>query len=105
MAALERGTVEDEKGEEQRLRGLLGKAREELALERIFGREWWTEDGVWGFHVPGEEGEVTWRKVVDAHPVVGKWDGVVSEEMRRAGVERGGFEGEEWEAGRIADKG
>ena len=104
MAALERGTVGDKKVEEQRLRGLLGQARGEMALERIFGREWWTEDGVWGYHVPGEEGEVTWRKVVDAHPVVRKWEAIVGEEMRRAGVDGKGFEGEEWEAGRIADE-
>ncbi|MCJ1407373.1 hypothetical protein MMC19_001444 [Ptychographa xylographoides] len=29
------------------------KAGEELALDRVFGKEWWGADGVWLFDVPG----------------------------------------------------
>lgn len=96
---------EDQKDEKGRLGKLVRKAREELSVERVFGREWWdgNEDGGWRYEVEGEgEGkEVTWGMVVEAHPVVREWEGVVREEVERGGVRRGVFEGEGWERGRV----
>ena len=84
---------------------LLRKAREELSVERVFGREWWDGegDGGWRYDVEGEGEEVTWMEVVGQHPVVKKWEGVVMEEAERGGIRRGVFEGEGWEGGRVID--
>ncbi|KEQ74275.1 hypothetical protein M436DRAFT_10791, partial [Aureobasidium namibiae CBS 147.97] len=49
-------------------------ARMELGLQSLFGKEYFGEDGIWVFEVQGEgEGEVTFRDVADAHPLVKKW--------------------------------
>ena len=52
-------------------------AREELGLRSLFGREYFGEDGIWTFEVEGEDvgGEVTFREVAAAHPVLKKWVG------------------------------
>ena len=89
--------------ERRRLGKLAGEAREELSIDGIFGKDWWEEDGVWRYKVVGKEEEVTFQEVVDAHPLVRKWEGVVGEEAERAGVRVGVFEGEEWESGRVGD--
>lgn len=95
--------------ERERLGGVLREARAELVMERVFGKEWWAEDGVWRFEVEvegeGEGGEVTFEMVADKHPLLEKWSLRVSEEMRRLGVHEGRFEGEEWESGRVTDDG
>lgn len=108
-------------GERERVRigKLLRQAREELAVERVFGAEWWGEGG-WRYEVFGggqgdgkgdgggryevvgdKNGEVTWKEVVDQHPVVREWERRVGEELERLGVRRGVFEGEGWEGGRV----
>lgn len=86
----------------ERLQRLLGEAREALKMEKVFGREWWGEDGVWTYAIgeKEQEGEVTFEEVADKHPLVREWVGRVKEEMRRLGVEEGRFEGKEWEEGR-----
>ena len=89
--------------EERRLGKLVGEARKELSIEGIFGKDWWGEDGVWRYEVVGKEEEVLFQEVVDAHPLLRKWEGVVEEEVERAGVRVGVFEGEEWESGRVGD--
>ena len=89
--------------ERARIGKLLRQAREELAIEKVFGGEWWGEGG-WRYEVVGEgkgEGEVTWKEVVDQHPVVRKWERRVGEEVERRGVRRGVFEGREREGGRV----
>ncbi|KAG9588388.1 essential protein-like protein Yae1, partial [Aureobasidium melanogenum] len=64
------------------------KAREDLGLQSLFGREWFGEDGIWKFEVEGkDEEEVTFRDVAHAHPVVGKWTTEVEELKKRFGVE------------------
>ncbi|KAG9570117.1 essential protein-like protein Yae1, partial [Aureobasidium melanogenum] len=64
------------------------KAREDLGLQSLFGREWFGEDGIWKFEVEGkDEEEVTFRDVADAHPVIGKWTTEVEELKKRFGVE------------------
>ena len=83
---------------------LVRRAREELCVERVFGREWWGEDGGWRYEVVGkteEGGEVTWTEVVDQHPVVRMWEGRVGGEVERRGVGVGVLEGEGWEGGRV----
>ena len=88
----------------KRLRLLLLQAKQELRLEKIFAEDVWKSDGTWGYSVPREQrGEITWREVVESHPVGQKWEDIVQEEVRRAGVNVGRFEGPDWEAGRIGD--
>ena len=90
-------------GEGKGFRQLLNDAREHLAIDKIFGREWWGEDGIWRYEVQGKEEEVTFREVVDAHPLVRKWIKRVDQETRIAGVKVGRFEGREWEEGRVSE--
>jgi hypothetical protein len=87
--------------EKERQRKLLREAREGLRLERVFGKEWWGEDGVWRYEVQGEGEEVTFEEVVGWHPLVKRWEERVKDELERAGVTRGRFEGVEWEKGRM----
>lgn len=92
-------------GSEERkgLKKLVKEAREQLAIEKVFGREWWGEDGTWRYQVEGEEEEATFREVVDAHPLVRRWLERVDQEMKIAGVTVGRFEGREWEQGRVGN--
>ena len=80
---------------------LLKEATEHLAIGKIFERQWWGEDGIWRYEVHGKDEEVTFREVVDAHPLVRKWMVRIDEEMKIAGVKVGRFKGREWEEGRI----
>ena len=84
---------------------MLAEAREALKLEKVFGREWWKEDGVWRYAVEedGKEGEVTFEEVADKHPLVGEWVEMVKREMERLRVKQGRFEGEDWEKGSVLD--
>ena len=101
-AAYGRGSESEEFDRGRRVRALLLQARKELRVERIFEKEVWKEDGTWRYAVPGEEeGDVTWKQVVEAHPALGKWEKVVAGEVKKAGVGVGRFEGAEWEAGRV----
>lgn len=87
--------------ERRRLGQLARNAREDLALEKIFGSEWWDEDGIWRYEVVGKEEEVTFWEVMGAHPVVRRWVERVDEEMKTADVKMGRFQGSEWEEGRM----
>ncbi|MCJ1468935.1 Essential protein Yae1, N terminal [Pseudocyphellaria aurata] len=117
-AAVARGHMRG--GEDgERLRKLLKDARAELALQNVFAREWWGEDGVWKFPVRAgataaasggernygedeDEEEVTFVEVADQHPLLTRWSHAVRAEMQRAGVhETNIFDGDEWESGRI----
>ena len=93
-------------GSEGRTRlGQLGEeAKGQLTLEKIFGRDWWGEDGIWKYEVQGEEEEVTFPEVVNAHPLVRKWVEKVEQEMKIAGIKVGRFQGREWEEGRVGDE-
>ena len=92
-----------ESEERKRCKKLVKEARETLDIEIIFGREWWGEDGIWKYEVQGKEEEVTFREVVDAHPLVKRWIDRVDQEMKIAGVNVGRFAGREWEEGRVGN--
>ncbi|POS81591.1 hypothetical protein DHEL01_v200029 [Diaporthe helianthi] len=72
---------------------LLAEARAELALQVVFGPEYWEADGTWRYEIgsgkAGEEEEsvVLFSHVAEAHPLVRKWTLVVEGQMRRWGVE------------------
>lgn len=94
-------------GEEaERMDRLMGDARKELRTESVFGREWWGEDGIWRFEVPGEgEGEVTFVDVAGAHPLVTKWEKVVEGEVERWGLDLGIMEVEHVDEGKSEEVG
>lgn len=63
-------------------------ARTELGLQNLFGRDYFGEDGIWKFEVKGEgDGEVTFRDVTDAHPVIVKWAEEVEVLKKKFGFE------------------
>lgn len=76
-------------------------AKGELSAEKVFGKEFWDEEGIWKWSVPGERegegegGEVVFEDVVGAHPLVGKWEGIVEGEVKRWGVDMSVWEGED----------
>jgi hypothetical protein len=97
-AALKGGGVEH-KEEARRLEILWAEAKEELGTRSVFGTEWWGEDGVWKFEVPGEgDGkEVLFPDVAGAHPLVVKWEKVVDEEVKKWGLDLDIMEGDQEE--------
>ncbi|KAL9127902.1 MAG: hypothetical protein Q9217_003312 [Psora testacea] len=108
VAALSCPSREIANEERDRVRGLLGEGRRELSLEMVFNRDLWGEDGVWRYDVHSEkydkdgEADITFREVVEWHPVVRKWAAVVEKEMQKAAVGTGRFEGAEWERGEFS---
>jgi hypothetical protein len=77
--------------ENKRTNVLLEAARRELRTEEVFGRNWWSEDGTWKFKVPGEGvdevQDFTFKEVVDSHPMIRKWKGLVKGEAQRWGLD------------------
>ncbi|KAK5663790.1 hypothetical protein OQA88_4222 [Cercophora sp. LCS_1] len=71
---------------DERLKLLVDDARGELAVQSIFGKEYWEGDGTWRYELP--EGEETFGDVAGGHPLIKKWGRVVSGEMGRVGVIR-----------------
>ena len=85
------------------------EAERELAVENVFGREWFGEGGVWKYDVGEEEGEgegVTLDRIVERHPLVRKWVERVRQGARRLGleVEELGLDGEEADVGDRQEK-
>ncbi|KAL8694245.1 MAG: hypothetical protein Q9218_001071 [Villophora microphyllina] len=91
--------VEGKDSERTRLGTLLGKAREELKIEKLFGIEYWGSGGLWAYEVHGKddslEEDLTFWEVADQHPVMQKWLDRVRDEVRKAGIESAeeGFSG------------
>jgi hypothetical protein len=79
-------------GEKERMKALVVEAREALKTENVFGVEYWGKDGIWKFKVEGEEGEVTFNNVADAHPLLQKWELRAKEEAGRWRVDLGVLE-------------
>lgn len=66
----------------EEVQGLAERARAELVIENVLGREWVDEEGVFKWKVDGhEEGgeDVTFQEVARCHPVVRRWVGVVED--------------------------
>ena len=96
----------DERGECKRLKGLLLLAGRELCVEGVFREGLWKSDGTWAYNVPGEEeGDIIWRDVVKVHPAIKKWEAIMGEEVKKAGIPVESFEGPQWEAGRVGNDG
>lgn len=71
-------------------RELLEAAEEELKVENLFGRTYFGEDGIWLYHVPGQEREdeeTTFEKIADAHPLVCKWTESIFSLSGKVGVD------------------
>lgn len=55
---------------------MLREAEEELQMQRMFGKEYFGEDGIWLYDVPGHEGgddESTFEQIAEAHPALRRW--------------------------------
>lgn len=62
-------------------------AQAELRIEVLLGKDWFGEDGIWKYEVPGEEKEdVTFEVVAEAHPVVRKWRERTMELSQKVGL-------------------
>ncbi|KAL8696864.1 MAG: hypothetical protein Q9224_002578 [Gallowayella concinna] len=85
-AGKERDVMQEEG---KRMGGLLKRAREELNMETLFGKEYWTSDGLWAYQVHGKAGEqdVTFWEVAEQHPAVRKWMETVRNEVQKAGIQ------------------
>ncbi|KAK3700400.1 Essential protein Yae1, N terminal [Vermiconidia calcicola] len=73
------GVLEGLAAKQRHVKDLLRQAEEELDVGKLFGQEWFGEDGVWRYDVAGPEEGVTFKEVAEAHPVLRKWMGVVRE--------------------------
>ncbi|KAK6331003.1 hypothetical protein TWF718_003196 [Orbilia javanica] len=62
-------------------------ARQELALERVFGRDYFGEDGVWKWTTQEEDGEMTFDDIVLHHPLVVKWGDIVKKQAKELGLD------------------
>jgi len=81
--------------EKARVEGLVKDARGELNTKSIFGTEYWGDDGIWKFLVPGEgDGkEVLFPDIAGAHPLVAKWEEIVEKEVQRWRLDLGIMDG------------
>ncbi|KAI6368656.1 Essential protein Yae1, N terminal [Pyricularia grisea] len=74
---------------DERLAALLGEARLDLSARSIFGTTYWDPDGTWTYPVPGQDGgDVVFKDVVEAHPLIARWRVVLNEQLHRWGVRR-----------------
>ena len=69
--------------------GMLKDVGEDLKVQRLFGEEYFGQDGIWLYDVPGQEheGETTFAAVTMAHPLVKKWLDAVNELARALGMQ------------------
>ncbi|KAI1394507.1 hypothetical protein F4819DRAFT_277849 [Hypoxylon fuscum] len=64
---------------------LLSQAKTELSIGSIYAEQYWAADGSWKYPVKGSEGdgEMVFEDVASQHPVIMKWEGIVSLEAKR----------------------
>lgn len=106
---LQRGD-EQVRGDGMRIGSLFKEAQHDLSMEKIFGQEWFGEDGNWKYEV-GVSGkldrvcreDVTFEQVAEQHPIVQIWTRRVREEMLNLGLRDSLIEGEEWEIKRVEE--
>lgn len=65
----------------------LQEARTDLALQSIFSSNFFTEDGIWSYSVPGSENEQDFDVVSRAHPLIQKWSTRIEDMAGAAGLE------------------
>lgn len=99
ITAALKGGGEEYTEEKERFEALWGEAKGDLSTQGVFGKEYWGEDGIWRFEVPGEKDgkEVLFPDVAGAHPLVLKWEGVIEEEVKKWDLDLGIMEGEHGE--------
>ena len=73
-------------GLESKVRVTLVQMNEELRMDQLLGQEWIGEDGLWKWTI--EDPDATIQSVASAHPVVRRWNRVVTQYCRVLGVER-----------------
>ncbi|KAF2486021.1 hypothetical protein BDY17DRAFT_238911, partial [Neohortaea acidophila] len=56
---------------------IIQDAEEALTIQALFGKDFFGEDGIWLYDVPGQEsgdeGSVTFALIADAHPLLTRW--------------------------------
>ncbi|KAF4549283.1 Hypothetical protein D9617_22g066280 [Elsinoe fawcettii] len=62
-------------------------AHEDLQLQSIFSPQYFNEDGIWSYNVPGPESEQDFDLVSRHHPLISKWSAKVQELADSAGIE------------------
>lgn len=89
-----------------RVKILLKEARQELSVKRLITPEYFGQDGIWTYDVgekrEGQEDndeELGFRKVAAAHPVIGKWLGVVEVLAKETGLDLEKMKHKEGETG------
>lgn len=73
---------------------LLREARKELSVKGLYAPEHFGQDGLWKYRVGEElegqeEGELDFRKVAAAHPIIKRWTGIVETLAEEAGLDLG----------------
>jgi hypothetical protein len=69
----------------RRVEETVQRARRDLDLKEVFGRDYVGEDGVWIYEVEGGE-EVSFEDIAAAHPRIREWSGIVRELAREVGL-------------------
>ena len=92
--------------ERKRLQSYVSQARNDLAIEKVFAKQYWDHNGVWSYQVVTKAGadEPSFDEIVDQHPVLSKWNGIVEEELAKTGIHLERYAGNDWEAGRLQDE-
>ncbi|KAK6502198.1 hypothetical protein TWF506_002786 [Arthrobotrys conoides] len=62
-------------------------AKQELALEKVFGRDYFGEDGVWKWAAEEEDGEMTFDDIILQHPLIVKWGDIVNKQAEELGLD------------------
>ncbi|KAE9962473.1 hypothetical protein BLS_000287 [Venturia inaequalis] len=85
---------------------LLKEARQELSIKSLYAPEYFGQDGIWTYNIgektegqAEDDEELDFRKVAAAHPVVGKWMGVVEALAKDAGLDLERMKDKDQEAG------
>lgn len=79
-----------DRSEEERLRDLVLRARHDLRTEGVYGKEYWGPGGIWTYEA--KEGDGGWSDIVDAHPLVQKWEKTVRVEVVKVNLDTGVLE-------------
>lgn len=83
------GKVEDAAEAFEAARRQLVEARKELDMVSLFGQGYFDEEGIWKYHVDGQEGEVTFEEVAAQHPLISKWLSAVDALVEKARIDLG----------------